>query len=268
MTNVDEPDKKQLQSRYEHRVKKLNSKDNKFSSKKFQQARKVSSYKTLIKSFKRIGKLINNYSPSAFNPNNFEKVCFILINDYEEKEMSVGPLNDGYLVGLKHHHFGFNIFFLYNSRIEDFTRFLAFFLRNTKKALTVFYSGRIDDSEGIEFNENVLSKSCIEKIISDNCTGTERVMFISDCCGGGSVFDIHQCKNTISFAMKSSGSNDAHQFHGIFTYYFCRLINDCPGITLRRFIERMEASLNRFNEIKLLYEFSEKNLIDSQIFFD
>ena len=55
MSYVDTPDKKQKHPHYEHRTTKLDRKDNEFSSKKFQQVRKVSTHKNLLKSFGRIG---------------------------------------------------------------------------------------------------------------------------------------------------------------------------------------------------------------------
>lgn len=270
MTYVDKPDKKQKHPHYEHRTIKLDLKDNEFSWKKFQQVRQVSTHKNLLKSFGRIGMRLNNNSTSTVSPDGLDQVCLILINDYDEddKKLGVGPLNDGYLVGLKHHRLGFKIFYLYNSRIEDFTRFLGFFMKNTKKSLTVFYSGRDDNSDGIEFNKGSLSKSSIQEIISQNCNENVKTIFITDCLGGGSVFDISNCSNAICFSVNKSVQNESGEIqrtHGIFTYYFCKITSESPYITPSRLVERINASINRFNEV-FECQFSNKELVESPLF--
>lgn len=272
MTYVDTPDKKQKHPHYEHRTTKLDRKDNEFSSKKFQQVRKVSTHKNLLKSFGRIGMCLNEKQTSSIPIDNLNKVCFILINDYDEEDekLGVGPLNDGYLVGLKHHRLGFKVFYLYNSQSDEFTTFLSFLIQNTTEALTVFYSGRDDNTEGIEFSSSKLSKSSLNSIISKNCTGKARIMFITDSLGGGSVFDIKNCSNAISFSVKKTADREPKEVkrtHGIFTYYFCKITSDCPNITPNRLVERMNPSLCRFSE-EFVCEITNQELADSPIFFN
>ena len=254
MTYVDQPDKKQKHPHYEHRSNKLDIKDNEFSSKKFQKVKNVSTHKNMLKSFGRIGMCLNEKTTSIISTADLDKVCFILINDYddEDKELGVGPLNDGYLIGLKHHRLGFKVFYLYNSKLEEYSPFLSFFMQNTIDALTIFYSGRDSNAEGIEFNNGTLSKSSIGQIISSSNNTKCNVMFITDCLSGGSVFDIEGCSNAISFSVNKANSNEskeAKRSHGIFTYYFCKIIGECPNITPNRLVERMNPSLDRFNEI-------------------
>ena len=272
MSYVDTPNKKQKHPHYEHRTAKLDLKDNEFSSKKFQKVRNVSTHKNLLKSFGRIGMCLNDKLTSEVQTEFLDKVCFILINDYdsEDKELGVGPLNDGYLVGLKHHRLGFKVFYLYNSRSAQFLEFLQFFMAYTNIALTVFYSGRDDNSDGIEFNDEILSKSSVHEIISKNRNIDTRVTFITDCLGGGSVFDIQGLPNAIAFSVlktESTEEKEVKRSHGIFTYYFCKITSDCPNITPNRLIERMNPSLSRFNE-KFTCEFSNEKLSDCPIFFN
>ena len=120
MTYVDTPDKKQKHPHYEHQTAKLNAKDNEFSNKEFQKIRKDSTHKHMIKSFGRIGMCLNNKNSSSIPTNELNKVCLILINTYEDEDtdLGVGPLNDGYLIGLKHHRLGYTIFYLYNPKCE------------------------------------------------------------------------------------------------------------------------------------------------------
>ena len=268
MSYVDSPDKKQKHPHYEHRTAKLDLKDNEFSSKKFQEVRKVSAHKTLLKSFGRIGMCLNEKMPSAIPTDDLRKVCLILIKDTDsvDKELGVGPLNDGYLIGLKHHRLGFKIMYLYNS--GRLSTFLDFFLKNTTEALTVFFSGRDQSNSSIEFKDGVLTKSSISEVISKNNNPQLHVMFITDSLSGGSLFDIKGSSNMLSFWVSKSGeaeSKEVERTHGIFTYYFCKMIGDCPNISPNRLIERVNPSLARFNEV-FECEMSNKELGEAPIF--
>ena len=283
MTYVDIPGKKQKHPHYEHRTTKLDNKNNHFTSRKFHKIRKVSTHKKLIESFGRIGMCLNNKSSSNIQIGDLNKVCFILINSYEYKEhdLGVGPLNDGYLVGLKHHRLGYKVFYLYNPRSDEFTSYLSFFTKNTSHSLTVFYTGRdsmTSGTHGIEFSNGSLSTGVVGDIISQNCNGKAHVMFITDCCNGGSVFEINTVDpntnktptNFLSFFVRKSHAPDSKECkrsHGIFTYYFCKIINECPSITPNRLIERMNQSLKRFGEV-LSCEITDAKLAESPIFFN
>lgn len=272
MSYVDAPNKKQKHPHYEHRTKKLDQKDNQFTSKKFHHIRKYSTHKKIIKAFGRIGMCLNNKPASSIPTGDLDKICFILINDYDDEDgnkLGVGPLNDGYLVGLKHHRLGYKIFYLYNPSSNEFENLLPFFMKNTEDQLTVFYSGRVDDQNGIQFcNHDTLSKSEISEIVLKNNTGSNKVVFVSDCLGGGSVFAINGGYNMVSFFVNKSGSSESKEnirSQGIFTYYFCKFIYECPHISPNRLIERMNASMNRFNKVSTC-EFTNEELGENQIF--
>lgn len=271
MTYVEIPDKKQKHPHYEHRTAKLDRKNNEFSSKKFQKIRKYSTHKKILESLGRIGICLNERSTAFLPKKDLNKVCFILINDYynEDKKLGVGPLNDGYLIGLKHHRLGFKIFYMYNPKCETFTIFLGFLIKNAKEALTIFYSGRDNNSDGIEFIDSTINKNSINEIIVKNCSGLLRITFITDCLGNGSVFDIKGCTNSISFSVQKTCENkekNIKRFHGIFTYYFCKIISDSPSISPKRLVERINPSLKRFNE-NFTYELTNDELCDTPIFF-
>lgn len=270
MSYVDTPEKKQKHAHYDHRTRKLNVKDNEFSSKEFHKVRKVSTRKVLLESFGRISMCLNNKSASDIPTGDLDKVCLILVNDnYSDKNYGVGPLNDGYLVCKNLHSFGYKIFYLNNTSAEKFTSFLGFFMKNTTDELTVFYSGREDDKSGIEFGSESLSKESIRQTIASNCTGKPRVMFITDCIGGGSVFDISDGSNLMAVSVTKSNAKDSKECkrtHGILTYYLFKIINESPSITVSRLAERMDPSLLRFNEA-FQYEVSNKELEQCPIFF-
>ena len=282
MTYVDTPDKKQKHPHYEHQTAKLNAKDNEFSNKEFQKIRKDSTHKHLLKSFGRIAMRLNNKNYSNIQVNDLDKVCFILINTYEDEDsdLGVGPLNDGYLVGLNHHRLGYKVFYLYNPECEEFISYLEFFLKNTEQSLTVFYSGRDSNTSGnhgIEFIDDSLSKYSISSIFSRNCNRKVHVLLITDCISGGSVFDLQSIEhennsqplNIISLSVnKADVKGDAEigkRSHGIFTFYFCKITSETPNISPNRLAERMNPSLKRFSE-QLAYEISNKDLEKSPIF--
>lgn len=270
-TYYDKPDKHQKHSHYEHKTTKLIRKNNEFTTKTFQKARKVSNKAKLIKSFKRIGKCLNEENVDEIPTTELTRVCLILINNYEHEkhDPKIGSMNDGYLLGLNHHRLGFKIFYLYNCQSNQYTKVLNFFLKNTKIQLTVYYSGP-DSIDGIEFKDEKVSCNQFGDIISncknDNC----KFVFISDCISGGSVFDIQKVstQKMITFSVNKIAepdSKDAKRSHGIFTYYFCKIIYEQPNITPKRFYDRMNAFLKRFNE-SFTYDFTDKNLEDESIF--
>ncbi|KAK8834655.1 hypothetical protein M9Y10_026473 [Tritrichomonas musculus] len=255
----DKPDRKQKHPHYEHRGAKLYRKNNEFSDKKFQRVRRVSNKKKLVQSLQRIGKCLNESNPSDVPTENLQKVCFLLVNNYahDKHDPKIGPMNDAYLIGLHHHRLGFKVFYLYNCNCQQYPQFLELFLKYTLQQLTVFYSGRdsiVNGSHGIEFKDNTISCNEFGKLISENYNGRCKAVFISDCTSGGSVFDIKSVANNsdvISLYVNKTtdpDSKEGRRSHGIFTYYLCKILNECPNITPKRLIERMNPSLERFSE--------------------
>lgn len=261
MTYVDAPNKRHVHPHYEHRTNKLDLKDNQFSTKEFHCVRKVSTHKSLLKLLGRIGMCLNDKPSTSIPFGDLDKVCFMLINDYEhdkDYDLGVGPLNDASLIGLKHHRLGFKVFYLYNAKCEDFSSYLSLFLKNTRESLIVFYTGRTSMTD-IHFKKGFIPKSTVRDIIAQNCTGSQRITFITDCIEGGSVFDINSIPNDITQnanmislyvdKLYSPQSKEARRSHGIFTYYFSKFTNDTPDISPKRMNERMKPSLKRFDQV-------------------
>lgn len=260
-TYVDEPFKKQKHSYYEHLSSKLYEKNHEFSEKHFQKTRGVSNKEDILKAFSRIGRCLNHISRIEIPKEGLEKVCLILMNNFQREQYSkynpqIGPMNDGYLTALIHHRLGFKVFYLYNCIQGNYPKWLQFFLMHTTGTLTVFYSGH--NSNGIEFKDKKVTKEQLAKLIADSNTGKCKAIFISDCTEGGSVFDINKVSkennaNTsgmISLSIEKSSNSDSSECkhsHGIFTYYLYKFIYDQPNITPKRLIERMSPSLERFN---------------------
>ena len=254
----DKPSRDQKHPHYEHRCAKLYRKNNEFTNKKFQDVRGVSTRKKLVSSFKRIGKCLNELTPADIPTAGLQKVCFVLINcfEHDKHDPKVGPMNDGYLIALHHHRLGYKVFYLYNCNSSQYPQFLEFFMKYTLTQITVFYSGRdsiINGSHGIEFKDNTISCGELGKLISENYNGRCKAVFISDSTAGGSVFDINSVpegSDIISLSASKSTDPDTKEgrrSHGIFTYYMCRIFNECPNISPDRLVERMNSSLERFN---------------------
>lgn len=279
MSTANSPKTKQINQHYEYRVKKLDQKDNQFPSKKFHQIRKSSNPKKILHSFGRIANRLNDKEPSSINESDLNKVCFILMNTYKKKKENsfrVGPLNDGYLIALNHRRRGFKIFYLYNPRSDEFLNFLGFFVKHTNFELSVFYSGPITENNSIEFCNGSIPQDSVGDVITQNCNKNAHVLFVTDCCNGGSVFDIHKMNsqnftkpsNMISiFTNKafSPQSRECNRTHGLFTYYFCKIINEYPKITPYKLVEEMNTCLKRFSEY-FGCDVTEKEIIDKPIF--
>ena len=277
----DKPNKNQKHPHYEHRISKMIAKNNEFSEKKFQSIRNISTEKKLLKSFKRIGRCLNHVSRDKMPTDGYDKVCLILINNFEhdKHDPKIGPLNDGYLFGLYHHRFGFKVFYLYNCNQGNYPKYLQFFLVHTIENLTVFYSGRDTinfGSHGIEFVDKNVSSNQFGQLIARDNNGRCKVVFISDCTTEGSVYDIQTVNKVnnlnpsdmLSFSVKKITDPDSkkgRRSHGIFTYYFCNFIYNDPSISPSRLIDRMNASLARFNET-FVCESTNSMILNDQIY--
>lgn len=272
---VDQPEKKQKSSPYELLSSKLFERDHEFSDKNFQKARRVSNQENILDSFSRIGRCLNHVGRNEIPKEGLDKVCLILMNNFQNEEYDkynpqIGPMNDGYLVGLIHHRLEFKIFYLHNCKQGSYPKWLQFFLSNTKIDLTVFYSGH--NKNGIEFKDNkFVSKDQLSKLINENEECKCNTLFISDCSEGGSVFEINndnKNKKMISLSIKKSDfltSKESKRSHGIFTYYLCKYIYDQPNITPKRLSELVEPSIERFKS-HVICETTNDKLHDQPIF--
>ena len=262
-TCYDKPDRKQKHPIYEHKTTKMMRKNNEFTDKKFQNVRNVSNKKKILKSFKRIGRCLNNVSRETMPKNGYDKVCLVLMNNIEHKkhDPKIGALNDGYLFALYHHRLGFKVFYLYNCIQGNYPKYLRFFLHNTTESLTVYYSGpgRTESgANGVEFRDTYLTAYQLGHVISNDNNGKCKVIFVSDCTNSGSVFDISEVNKVksnpspmISISTKKSvdpDSKEGRRSHGILTYYYCKVIYDNPSIPIQRAIDRINCFINRFGQ--------------------
>lgn len=248
------PFKRQKHAHYEHRLDKLYSNNNQFTIKQFHQVRKALTHKKVLKSFGRIGTCLNDKSPICIPRDELTKICYITINDYDKnkKDLGVGPLNDGYLVALKHVRLGYKVYYLYNSTPLKFKNYISYFMKNTKEKLTIYYSGRDDQGNGFEFNDGTVSRDETNEIISAKCNGKAVVVFLADTYSGGQMFNIKDGEKLISFSTnkrKLGESKENKRFQGICTFYFCKIISENPNITPNELVDKMNLLLQRFHTV-------------------
>lgn len=215
---------------------KLDSNNNCLSENKNEQARKITTQKKLLKSFKKIGKCLNHSNCKEISSCKFDKVCLILISNFNNNKENphIGSLNDGYLFGLYHYRLGFNVFYLYGTNRKELNDYIQQFIANTKENLTIFHSGS---------NQNEIKFNPFER------TGNCKIVLVSDCKKDKSLFDIENITKT-----NAKNQSDILSFHvdeithGIFVYYYCRIIYNDPNISDKRVIEKLNSSLSRFKE--------------------
>lgn len=277
---VDCPNKKEKKIHYERRIEKLD-KHYFFISKDIYKLRKRSSHKRLLKAFSRIAMKLNEKSPACIPIDCLDHVCLVLINDYRKdkfNDLKTTPLNDGYLFASTQFHMDYKIFYLYNCNVEDFSAFLSFFMKNTQKNLTVFYSGRTaDGNQGIMFPKGILSRDAIADIMASNCNGKAHYVFINDSPTGGTNFDItlalkqnKPIKNFLSFGVdksKTPGYKEAKRTHGLLTFYICKAVDENPIINPNDLIEKMNTELRRF-KLKFECAITDQELANSPIFYN
>lgn len=263
---IDEPSKVEKPSIYIHKVVKMDNKNSEFTDKQYQKVHELSKPSDVIESFHRIGMTLNNVRIADIPKDYCDKVCFILINNYknESKNLGVGPLNDAYLFAKIHRKLGFKIAFLYNPDKLTFIKTLEFFLMHTMVNLTIFYAGRDSSSKqtrtshGILFDGEQIPYSSTElgKLVGEKSNGQCKVLIISDCGSGGSIFNMKaatktenaHCSTLVSFSTdkKLLEPKERRRTQGLFTYYFCKLIRQFPNSSPNEMVDILNQSFERF----------------------
>lgn len=235
----------------------------------------------LLKTLNEFAVCLNSKTIEKMPLYNLNKVCFILINSYENENenFGIGPLNDGIHICLHYHRLRYKVFYLYNPQSTQFINYLEYFLKNTIKNLTVFYSGNDipkSNIHEIKFPNGQLPSNIVKKSISQYCHGKAKVIFITNSFNGGSVFDINSIKisnaqqtsDIVSFWVKKDQSNhkshEVKKSHGIFIYYLCKIINDSTNISPKEIAGKINPSIESFNEY-LKFDVTNTDLIEAPL---
>jgi hypothetical protein len=207
-----------------------------------------------------------------------DKACFIVCNTYTTPtlRLGVGPLNDSILVAQNHTRRGYQVFFLHNPRLDQFLAFLPVFLRNTVKALTVFYTGHGinvpdlngDESDGLDEamvfdGGKIVIDDRLLEILIKNANGRTRILLLSDCCHSGSIWDIQSGLRQRGIAglpaniISIAGSSDSQQAkqtqvgkdkRGMFTYHFWKAVNARPYPTPHAIEQEVNAAIAQYEQ--------------------
>lgn len=262
---VDCPDEPPLQSKYVHKSVQLDKKHPEFTMTQFQNTRHSQLCKTVVYSFHHIGVCLNDIDVKQLPKKGVDKAIFILINSHN----NVGCFNDAYLLSLIHRKLEFNIAFLINPDLVTFFKYLNYFLTHTWKDLTIYYSGTDAKSKirkrghGIKFmDQTFLSAEEFGQIVGQKSNGKAFVLILQDCENGGSIFNMSEairiknvhCSDIVSFTSHKSKLSPGEKIksHGLFTYYFSRLIRQFPTSSPKDMVEKLNEAMQRF---KITYSF-------------
>lgn len=282
---IDEPEKPEKHSIYIHKVVKLDNKNNQFSEKKFQHVRQISNSKEIISSFRRIGMYLNKKEIYQLPQGNIDKVCFILINNYEKdtETLGVGPLNDAYLFALIHHKLNYKIVFLYNPSKITFVTSLEYFLLHTTNSLTFYYTGKDSLSRIKKMDHGILFRGMNETfsntdfahLVSEKSNGKARILIVSDCTNDDYIFNIKAAKKAknpteiVSFSVVKAFMNpkQKRKSQGLLTYYFCKLLRQFPNSSPNQMTRYLNVSMQRFKQV-VSANLSNESLSEQPLFPD
>lgn len=289
MLYIQQPNKKPKDSPFEKQISKL--KNTKFTQEQFQKARSSSKISKIEKYFLRIGICLNNQSVKSLSNGSYDKVCFIISNTYinEKLNLGVGPLNDGYMVGLHFYKLGYKIFYIINPLQRECEKFLQFFVKNSGSQFVIYFTGRIGKirqkdnmhdlpqtamlfDDGHLFDDEVISLLTQNKSESEN-----KIVLISDSphcepiCSFKTLSKstLEELPNTIILSPhRNSPSIDekiALKRHGLFSFYLCKYLKQDPSISLQNLELKINSELNRFDET-VQCEVQDPNIIDCPLF--
>lgn len=210
-------------------------------------------------------------------PTDLRRCVFICCNTYTRPDYSlgVGPMNDALAVAGYFKQLGFDLYFAHNPTSEEFLRYFAHFLKNTKEYLVVYYTGHggsIDDKNGDEtdgkdealvFDDNfVIDDTLAETIANSGKPDNSIVCLFNDCCHSGTIYDLKpgtlfngkQMPPNIYSLSAARDSETAKQTsvggkdQGIFTFYFLKLLSQEPGLTPLTMEPKINGYLKKFDQ--------------------
>jgi hypothetical protein len=241
-----------------------------FSHDQLNELRKSGTIEAAVQELEEIGTNLAEQDPESLVP--AEKSCFVCCNSYtvERLRLGVGPVNDSVTVAFNHKQRGYTVYFLHNPLANDFKTWLAVFLKGTKKALTVFFTGHGasvpdrngDESDGFDeamiFDKGYIIDDTLQDIVRANVHGNAKILLLTDCCHSGSIWDLQSSREKLPGNILSLSASEDSQTakqtkmnkkdQGIFSYFFWKLVNEDPKITPNALAEKINPNLKRFNQ--------------------
>jgi hypothetical protein len=133
-----------------------------------------------------------------------EKVAFLVINTRVSYRLNVGisPINDANALAALAKAHEFEIYFIHNPHVRNFLRYLDRFFKNTTGKFLLYYGGHGDSvansdagetehpDEAFVFDDGAILGADVIKHLYDNKNPSNQIIFMSDSCYPGSIWDI------------------------------------------------------------------------------
>ena len=241
-----------------------------FTLQDWQNARTDGDLTELTTTMDSYAKNLANLSESSIQTN-LENAVFLCINTYTDPQVTlgVGPMNDGLNVADSMKKQGWPLFYLHNPTKAVYLKWLDFFLKNTKKELITYYTGHGTQedtgdeteadgkNEAYYFEDGILNDDTLAEHVRQNKTlDSLRIIFLSDCCHSGSIWDLTG-KNMPPNCMSISAAKDSQTAkqtevegaeQGIFTYYFFKFLEEDKTLTANQLQTKMSSYLTKFEQ--------------------
>ncbi|EAY08786.1 Clan CD, family C14, metacaspase-like cysteine peptidase [Trichomonas vaginalis G3] len=221
---------------------------------------------------KKYGTDITNVPVSKL-PKNLNRVGFVVINCYIGTRYSLGdgPMNDGYNMAKCLKRYGYQVYYLLDSKRQAFLDKFDFFLRNATGELAFFYVGHgtnVADANGDEddgqdealvfVDGNIVDDDLLASLEA-NKNPDNKLILISDCCHSGTVWDL-QSKNINGRKIPAgvvsvSAANDKQTAkqtvadrveQGMFTYNLMKALKTEPNMSALECKKRLATALRRY----------------------
>lgn len=225
-------------------------------------------------------------------PRNLQRVGFVIINCYLGTRYSLGdgPMNDGCNMAKCLKSYGYQVYFLLDSKKNAFLDKLEYFLQNTQKELAVFYVGHgtsVVDTNGDEddgydeamvFTDGNIVDDELAEYLSKYKNPSNKTILISDCCHSGSIWDI-QSGNVLGRKLPPgiisiAAANDKQtakqtwaerREQGMFTYHLMRELKSDPNMNAVECKKKLTPTLRRYAQTVTIAATS-ANLLTEPVF--
>jgi uncharacterized caspase-like protein len=189
-----------------------------------------------------------------------------------------------------HKRMGYSVYFLFNTTPVAFKSLVPVFLKQTKAALTIFFTGHganVRDRSGDEAdgkdealvfdNGHILDDDMLH-MLKENANGKAKVLVLTDCCHSGSIWDLQSAHaksealppNIVSLSAahddqtaKQTTINKGDQ--GIFTHFLWEALEKKPSLTPRALEAVLNPSLAKYNQ-KYVPTATSDALLDRPVF--
>ncbi|OHT07656.1 Clan CD, family C14, metacaspase-like cysteine peptidase [Tritrichomonas foetus] len=197
-----------------------------------------------------------------------KRVALIICNTYTSSkyQLGTGPLSDSFTAAAYLKELNFAVYFARNPTRKEYKEYIKLFFEAKAENIFIYYTGHSETvsagseedagkDESLIFEDGPLMDEELAELISKSKKDENSVItMLNECCHSGNTWNI---KGTAfsSYTMpkklilissiransttpSSVGSKD----HGLFSFYFFRLVNDNQGITY----PKLESEINHY----------------------